>query len=444
MAAAMEANPARIRRRWLRRLLFIAVAAATVTAAHFWGRHVDPPPRWLDADRVAVLTGASELPAQVGGAAGYWRIKRGEETLYAAESAALAADVRGYGGPFDLLVVVDEAGNFDRLVMVRHNETPSYVAEAPAFLASFVGLPATAPLEPGQDVDAITRATVSSEAFAAAARLTGRKILRAALGREVELEKAREPWDWPWAVVVAAFFGLAVWARRRPPEVLRIVAAAAAVGILGFWAGRFLSIGDVGRLAMAKFLPFGPRLSLYVLFAGATVAALLYGNVYCGWVCPFGAVAELLYKLPFRKLIVAPAFARKLSGLRFVLLAVVVAVIIARWDLGAASYEPFDDLFAYGAAGLSLLFLVAVLAVSAFHYRFFCRYLCAVGALWGEVAAVGREPRLPPCQECRECAQACPTGAVIENREVVDRALCIECGRCARECEAERKRLAAS
>lgn len=423
-------------------MIFIAVAGVTVTASHFWGRRVDPPPRWLDADRVAVLTGASELPAQVGGTAGYWRIQRGEETLYAAESAALAADVQGYGGPFDLLVVVDEAGNFDRLVMVRHNETPSYVAEAPAFFASFAGLPATAPLEPGADVDAITRATVSSEAFAAAARLTGRKIVRTALGREVELPEEGGGWDWPWAVAVAAFFGVAVWARRRPPELVRILVAAAAVGVLGFWAGRFLSIGDVGRFLMGKFPPVGPRLSLYVLFGGATVAALFCGNVYCGWVCPFGALAELLYKLPFRKLIVAPAFARKLSGLRFVLLGVVVATIVARWDLGAAAYEPFDDLFAYAAAGWSLLFLLAVLAISAFHYRFFCRYLCAVGALWGEIAAVGRSPRLPPCLECRECAQVCPTGAVVENREIVDRALCIECGRCGRTCEAERKRLA--
>jgi hypothetical protein len=423
--------------------MFIAVAGATFTASHFWGRHVDPPPRWLDADRVAVLTGASELPEQVGGKDGYWRFKRGEETLYAAESAALAPAVQGYGGPFDLLVVVDESGDFDRLLMVRHKETPSYVTGAPEFLASFVGISATAPLEPGADVDALTRATVTSEAFAAAARLTGRKILRAALGREVELEEEREPWDWPWAVVVAAFFGVAVWARRRPPEVLRLVVAAAAVAALGFWAGRFLSIGDVGRLVMAKFPPLGPRLSVYVLFAGATVLALVFGNVYCGWVCPFGGLAEWLYKLPFRKLIVAPTFARKLSGLRFVLLAVVVATMVARWDLGAASYEPFDDLFAYAAAGFSLLFLVAVLAVSAFHYRFFCRYLCAVGALWGEVAAVGRQPRLPPCQDCRECARVCLTGAVVENREVVDRALCIECGRCGRVCEAERKRLAA-
>ena len=427
------------RRGWLRRLTFIVVVAATLTGSYFWGRHVEPPPGELDAERVALLTGATEPPERVDGDITYWRVRRGDETLYAAESASSATEVVGYGGRFDLLVVVDGSGTVDRVVLVRHNETPSYVADVADFLSSFVGLPATAPLEAGRDVDAITRATVTSEAFAAATRVTSRKILNAALGRDVALGAGREGWDWPWALVVAAFFGAAIWARRRPPEWVRAVFAAAAVGVLGFWAGRFISIGDVGRLVLWKFPPFGPRLSLYLLLGGGAALALFFGNIYCGWLCPFGALTELLYKLPVRKLKVAPEFARRFSGLRFIILCVVVAAFIASWDLGVATYEPFDDLFAYAAAGMSLLFLVAVLAVSVFHYRFFCRYLCAAGALLGEVAAVGRPPRRLECRKCGECVNVCPTAAVVINREAIDATLCLECGRCRRACEAEKQ-----
>ncbi len=435
----MADEVARRRRVWLRRLIFIVVVGATLTGSYFWGRHVEPPPRELEAERVALLTGATERPERVGGKTPYWRIRRGDETLYAAESATAAPDVLGYGGPFDLLVVVDESGNLERVVLLRHNETPSYVENVRDFLASFIGRPAAAPLEPGRDVDAITRATVTSEAFAAAARVTGRKILNAALGRDVPFDSEKEAWDWPWALAVAAFFGGAVWARRRATEVARVLLAAAAVAILGFWAGRFVSIGDVGRLVMWKFPPFGPRLSVYALLGGGAATALIFGNVYCGWLCPFGALSEILYKLPVAKLRVPPEFARRLSGLRFIILCVVVAVVIATWELGVATYEPFDELFAYAAAGMSLLYLVAVLAVSAFHYRFFCRYLCAAGALLGEVAAVGRPPLRLECQECGECAKVCPTAAVIVNREAVDATLCLECGRCRRVCEAEKQ-----
>jgi NosR/NirI family nitrous oxide reductase transcriptional regulator len=415
------------------------VVVATFAGSYFWGRHVEPPPKELDANRVALLTGATEPPERVDGGITYWRLRRGDETLYAAETASSAPEVVGYGGPFDLLVVVDRSGDVDRVVLVRHNETPSYVEDVAGFFSSFAGRPATAPLEPGRDVDAITRATVTSEAFAAAARITSRKILNAALGRDVPIEGGKEDWDWPWALAAAAFFGAAIWARRRPAEWVRVVFAAAAVGVLGFWAGRFVSIGDVGRLVLWKFPPFGPRLSLYLLLLGGAALAVFFGNIYCGWLCPFGALAEILYKIPVRKLRVAPRFARRLSGLRFVVLCVAVATFIATWDLGVARYEPFDDLFAYAAAGMSLLFLVAVLAISAFHYRFFCRYLCAAGALLGEVAAAGRPPPRVECRECGECAKVCPTAAVIVNREVVDAALCIECGRCRRGCEAEKE-----
>jgi NosR/NirI family nitrous oxide reductase transcriptional regulator len=435
----MAEDAARRRRRWLRRLIFIIVAGATFTGSYFWGRHVEPPPKELDAERVALLTGATEPPQRSDGKITYWRVRRGDETLYAAESASASPDILGYGGPFDLLVVVDASGNLDRVILVRHDETPSYVENVGDFLSSFTGLPATAPLEPGRDVDAITRATVTSEAFAAATRVTGRTILNAALGRDVPLEGRKGEWDWPWALTAAAFFGAALWARRRPREWVRVFFAAAAVGVLGFWAGRFISIGDVGRLVLWKFPPFGPRLSVYILLGGGAVLALIFGNIYCGWLCPFGALAEILHKLPLKKLTVAPELARRLSGLRFIILCVVVATIIATRDLGAAAYEPFDDLFAYGAAGMSLLFLVAILAASVFHYRFFCRYLCAAGALLGEVAATGRPPPRLECRECGECAKVCPTAAVIVNREVIDAALCVECGRCRRGCEAEKQ-----
>jgi len=415
---------------WLRRLAFIAAAAAVLTASYFWGRHVEPPPKPLDADRVALLVGATERPERLGGRAPYWRINRGEQTLYAGESAVFAPELAGYGGPFDLLVVVEGEGNIERVVLIRHNETPSYLGGVADFLSSFAGLAATAPLEPGRDVDAITRATVTSEAFAGAARVTARKIVAEALGRDVVLGSEKEGWDWPWSLAVLAFFGAAAWARRRPNEVVRVVFACAAVGVLGFWAGRFVSVGDVGRFALLKFPPVGPRLSLYLLLGGGVVAALILGNVYCGWLCPFGAASELLYKLPLRKLAVAPAFARRLSVLRFIVFCVVLAVIVATRELGAASYEPFDDLFAYAAAGMSLLFLIAVLAVSIFHYRFFCRYLCAAGAFLGEAAAVGRRASGPGGECDRVPAGVCPTAAIADAGGDFDATLCIECGRC--------------
>jgi len=422
---------------WRRRALLAAAVAAVMAFSFFWGRRHEPPRPALDGRRVSLLVGATEPAERVRGRAPYWRIRRGDETLYAGETAVLAPDVRGYGGPFNLLVVIDGQGSFERVVLLEHRETPSYLSDLRDFFASFVGASAGAPLEAGRDVDAITRATVSSRAFATAARVAGRKVANAALGTSFPVEERVAPWDWRWALGVAAFFVAAAWARRRAPRLLRLGLLAAAVGVLGFWGGRFVAIGDVGRLVLWKFPPWGERLSLYALLLGGAGLALFFGNLYCGWLCPFGAVTEILYEIPVPKLTAPPAFARRLSAGRVVVLGAVVAVVVATRRLGVAAYEPFDDLFAFAAAGWSLLFLVGVLAASAFHYRFFCRYLCAAGALLGEFAAAGRRERVTGCKECGDCVAACPAGAIVSRRGDVDRSLCFECGRCRRACRAD-------
>jgi dissimilatory sulfite reductase (desulfoviridin) alpha/beta subunit len=57
----------------------------------------------------------------------------------------------------------------------------------------------------------------------------------------------------------------------------------------------------------------------------------------------------------------------------------------------------------------------------------------------GEAAAVGRPPPRLECRKCGECVNVCPTAAVVINREAIDATLCIECGRCRRDCEAEKQ-----
>jgi len=415
-----------------RRAAFLAAVAVVFTTSGLWGRRVDAPPARLDSRGVAPLVGATELPEKVKGPFPYWRIRRGEEVLFAAESRAAARDIMGYGGPFNILVVINAEGNIDRVVIVSHRETPSYLAGAKEFLRSFAGLPADAAFVPGRDIDVITRATVSSSAFAAAVRATGRALLRAALGRDVVLPAKRRAWDWKWAAVIAVFYIAAAWVRRRPPEWLRVAMAAAAAGILGFWAGRFISLGDVGRFVLWRFPPWAENLSLYTLLPGAILLALVVGNVYCGWLCPFGAAAELLYKIPLPKITAPAPFVRKLTAARVVVLAAAMAFIVASRDAGVAAYEPFDDIFARVAAAWSLVFLLVVLAASAVHYRFFCRYLCAVGALLAEVTAAGRRSFVGPGAASGDAAANCPTFAIKPSPPRFDAALCIECGRCRR------------
>ncbi len=190
-----------------------------------------------------------------------------------------------------------------------------------------------------------------------------------------------------------------------------------------------------------------------LLFFGA-----LLGRLVCGWLCPFGLVQDLLYKIPFvRKLKKLPGD-RWLKQLKYVvlggfviLLPLTVLDIVGQgqpWFCKAIC--PSGTLFAgiplvgSNAAlrgGLGWLFgwkiavLAALLLLSIVVYRPFCRYLCPLGAVYGVLNPVALtrlcvdESR---CTSCGACRKACPMDIpVYQTPNSPD---CIRCGKCLHAC----------
>jgi NosR/NirI family nitrous oxide reductase transcriptional regulator len=422
----------------LRRRIYVAVFVAVVLAVSFaWGLVLKAKEPRLGADEVRAFAGATGEPEEQERPFRHWRVVLGDGGEAAVFTSADAAyEPTGYGGPINVLVLLASDGTVEKVKLLEHMETPSYMRGVDAFLEKFRGVPASAPLTVGEDIDAMTRATVSSKAIAEAVRLSARRAAAEIYGLEVPTEEKRVAVDWPWALAALGFFALAFVGRRVAVDKLRLLTLAAAVGLLGFWGGRFVAVGDVGRFTLFTLPPLLPRLSLYLLIIGGAVAALVWGNLYCGWVCPFGALSELLHKIPVPKLTVNSAFVRRASRLRVVILAAILGVIVGTRALDAGGYEPFDQAFAWVGGTLAFVFLALVLAASVVHYRFFCRYLCAIGGMFGEVTAAGRRVPAPPaCEGCHECVKVCDMNAIYGERETyVARHICIECGKCSAVC----------
>lgn len=422
----------------LRRRIYVAVFSVVVLAVSFaWGLVLKAKEPRLGADEVRAFAGAAGEPEERARPFRHWRVVRGgggEAVVFSSADAGF--EPQGYGGPINVLVLLTPSGTVERVRLLEHMETPSYMRGVDAFVEKFRGAPTSAPLTVGEDLDAMTRATVSSEAIAEAVRFSARRAAAEIYGLDVPTEEKRVSVDWPWALVALGFFALAFVGRRVAVDKVRLLILATAAGLLGFWAGRFVAVGDVGRFALLTLPPLLPRLSLYLLFAGGVVAALAWGNLYCGWVCPFGALSELLHKIPVPKLRVNPAFARRAARLRVVVLAVVLGLIVGTRALDAGGYEPFDQAFAWVGGTLAFVFLAFVLAASVVHYRFFCRYLCAVGGMFGELTAAGRRVPAPPaCEGCHACIEACDMNAIYGERETyVARHICLECGKCSAVC----------
>ena len=167
---------------------------------------------------------------------------------------------------------------------------------------------------------------------------------------------------------------------------------------------------------------------------------LLLGRGWCGWFCPFGTLNDLL---SFRR----ARFVKALSPLKFLVL---VGTIVAAWRFSdtmfcklcpAGGLEASLPYFGLGIAKLNAPFWIhmgtlgATLLGMVLISRFWCRYLCPMGALlslFNRFSLFGLKLAAHKCTDCGLCTQACPMG--LEPRKEINTSNCIKCGECVSAC----------
>jgi polyferredoxin len=163
------------------------------------------------------------------------------------------------------------------------------------------------------------------------------------------------------------------------------------------------------------------------LFVGMTFAL---GRSFCGYACPIGAVQELVFLLPGKKLRIK----NKTISLAFRLVSLVAFLVLALgFSIGMLRYLGFRDFFYLEITGFFFVFL-ALVVLGVFLYRPFCRFLCPYGTILSLAAIKGvfKLRRNDDCNECGECEVVCPTdeaGAANLKQE------CYLCHRCVEACK---------
>ncbi len=197
--------------------------------------------------------------------------------------------------------------------------------------------------------------------------------------------------------------------------------------------------------------------SFYALGILFVMGALL-GRAVCGFLCVFGFLQDLLYKIPTPKLKVPARADRVLRKLKYVVLVALVLVLPALLVDQFGLSEPLFCEYACPAgiveAAIPLLaadpglFTMAgwrfawkalltavVVALAVFTYRPFCKYLCPLGALYGlfnRFSALGLRLDAQACTCCGTCERTCLMG--VKTLENIDSAECIRCGACKNAC----------
>ncbi len=403
----------------------------------------------MSIEEKSTVPGPPFLPSQEsrGGKINYFRVCDANDKLtgYIFSSEDLAPEVRGFGGKMNLGIHVDTTGRLINFHIIRSNETPAYLnllsqADAPRGAPPGTNNPAFYDrlnrrklfgLQPFADVHSVTGATVSSEAILSALQTSAHRFASQVLGHTLEPELKEKTrlanLTDTHGIYLLGAFALALIVTYRGGFWSRL-----AVLCLNLVVGGIILNTQYSSEQVASILSLqAPAVGLsgaFLLVIGIPILVISFGNLYCGYICPFGAVQELLgYVVPER--FKHPISVESMQKARFVKYGVLLVVIIVfffsrnRTTLAA---DPLISIFNFQFWQLSIfgpLLLIVLIALtgSVFYTRFWCRCLCPVGAFLSLLNKVVILKRYVPAKKFGNCEFG------LTGKDQMD---CLYCDRC--------------
>ncbi len=209
------------------------------------------------------------------------------------------------------------------------------------------------------------------------------------------------------------------------------------------WCGWLCPLGTVldwvpGHKPLAKETELNPRWRQVKYFLlGLIIIAALLGNLSLIFLDPITLIYRTVASAIWPALVAIISGAEKvLVGLPVPgLLDVIVKVDNFLRSTVLPTYQPV-----FGIGGLAVILFGVVLALNAKRSRFWCRYVCPLGALLGLVSKVSwlRRSTNDRCIACGRCARVCPMGTIDPKKDYAsDPSECIMCLECAPACDQE-------
>jgi ferredoxin-type protein NapH len=206
-------------------------------------------------------------------------------------------------------------------------------------------------------------------------------------------------------------------------------------------------IGALQNFAVRHKIPF------YVLGV-VGLAGIVIGRASCGWLCPFGWLQDMVYKLKTPKLRLPNRF----NWTRYLVLAVLVGIIpyltgepwfsklcpMGTLEAGIPLVLLNADLrsMVHGLYWLKIAILAGFLGWMTFVKRPFCRWVCPLGALWSPfnpISTFRLEVNTNACTGCNRCQEVCPTDIRIYDNPNSE--ACIRCLACMKACPGDNIRV---
>lgn len=197
----------------------------------------------------------------------------------------------------------------------------------------------------------------------------------------------------------------------------------------------------------------------YFVLGVIIASGALLGRAVCGWMCPFGFISDILEKISFKKI----KLWEKLKYLKFIFLFLIFTFPLFSIPIFCiyfcASGKIFGLLPYYLTTGLeefkvafsNPVFLKTILGFHLFTFsfiiigailivgRWFCKYLCPLGAFYGlfnDISPIKIIHNPQKCVNCGLCKKKCPMEIDLAKNNFSETVDCLKCGRCVKLCKA--------
>jgi len=250
------------------------------------------------------------------------------------------------------------------------------------------------------------------------------------------------------AVLTGVFFFQTYAVRNaRGFYIFRIVFLTVTLVFLGWYANAQLSVVNLMALFGSLVSGFSWQAFLldpltFILWFAVAAALLFWGRgAYCGWLCPFGALQELTNQIA-RKLRIPQwtlpwGLHERLWPVKYMIFLGLFGVSLMSVEQAEhlAEIEPFKTaiILKFIRAWPFVAYAVALLVAGLFVERFYCRYLCPLGAALAIPARMRMFDWLKRYHECgnpcQTCAIQCPVQAIHKTGEINPNE-CINCLHC--------------
>jgi polyferredoxin len=216
----------------------------------------------------------------------------------------------------------------------------------------------------------------------------------------------------------------------------RYITLLISLAILGFYqAGCACSVGASVKIFVNIIMNHHP-VAAALLLGIPVIFTFFSGRVFCGHVCPIGAVQEFLTIKEKSTFTISQKIEKRFRLLRWIVLAGLVIASLSVSHYIFEDIDPYRAIFSLKGNVLQWSLAAILLTAGLFINRPFCRYLCPL-AVWLKIAAKFSLFKIKKndltCTNCSLCKKSCPVNAIDENCSIDD-AECIRCGRCIEAC----------